>query len=204
MARVPQSSSNPSTRRGGRTPPQGAQRDVVRVDPDFDVEYPEAEASSTEAVATLLVVGDVLMGLYELRLEATLGANQTVAQALAVLDGAGEALTPSQISERLLVSSATMTSLLDTLEHRGWARRTPNPDDRRSLLIEITESGRAVTDEFIPGLHKIERRVMSKLSNEERAHLLDLLGRVLAGVNEMIAEPVEPLSGIRHRPDRLR
>ena len=28
--------------------------------------------------------------------------------------------------------------LLDTLEQRGWVRRTPNPDDRRSLLIEIT------------------------------------------------------------------
>ena len=139
---------------------------MIRVDPDFVVEYPEADAPSTEAFATLLLVGDVLMGLHERRIEATLGASQTVAQALAVLDGAGEALTPSQISERMLVSSATMTSLLDALEQRDWVKRTPNPDDRRSLLIEITESGRSVADEFIPGLHKVERRVMSKLSKQ--------------------------------------
>ena len=98
----------------------------MRVDPDFVDEYPEADASCTEAFATLLVVGDALMALHEARIEATLGASQTVAQALAVLDGAGEALTPSQISERMLVSSATMTSLLDTLERRGGSgeRRT--------------------------------------------------------------------------------
>jgi hypothetical protein len=31
----------------------------------------------------------------------------------------------------------------DLLEHRGWIRRIPNPDDRRSTLIEITPDGRA-------------------------------------------------------------
>jgi DNA-binding MarR family transcriptional regulator len=176
---------------------------VVRVDPDFVVEYPEADATCTEAFATFLVVGDMLMGLHEPRIEATLGTSQTVAQALAVLDGAGEPLTPSQIGERMLVSSATMTALLDTLEQRGWVKRTPNPDDRRSLLIEITDSGRAIADVFLPGLHKLERRVMSSLSEDERGQLLDLLERVLARVNEIRSEPVEPLSGIRHRPDRL-
>ena len=176
----------------------------MRVDPDFINEYPEADASCTEAFATLLVVGDVLMTLHERRIEATLETSQTVAQALAVLDGAGESLTPSQIGDRLLVSSATMTSLLDTLEQRGWVRRTPNPDDRRSLLIEITDAGRATADVFIPGLHKLEHRVMSALTADERDQLLGVLGRVIAAANEAIAEPPAPLAGIRRRPARLR
>ncbi|MGZ4701370.1 MAG: MarR family winged helix-turn-helix transcriptional regulator, partial [Ilumatobacteraceae bacterium] len=154
--------------------------------------------------ASLLVVADVLMELHEPRIEATLGTSQTAAQALAVLDGAGEPLTPSQIGERLLVSSATMTSLLDTLEQRGWVLRTPNPDDRRSLLIEITEAGRATADVFLPGLHKLERRVMSELDDDERAQLLGQLERVLVRANAITAEPMEPLSGVRHRPARLR
>ena len=203
MARIPDSSNNGPARRGGRNRPQQVQRGVVRVDPDFAEEYPEADASSTEAFATLLVVGDMLMAVHEPRLEATLGVSQIVAQALAVVDGAGGPLTPSQIGERLIVSSATMTSLLDTLEQRGWVRRTPNPEDRRSLLIEITDAGRETTDRFIPGLHKLERRVMSALSKVERKELLGLLGRVLAGANEIMTEPVEPLSGTRHRPTRL-
>ena len=202
MARVPATSSAGQSKRG-RNHAAPDQRHVVRVDQDFVDEYPEADASCTEVFASLLVVGDVLMGLHEPRIEATLGASQTAAQALAVLDGAGEPLTPSQIGERLLVSSATMTSLLDTLEQRGWVRRTPNPDDRRSLLIEITDEGRATADIFLPGLHKLERRVMSELSDDERRQLLGLLQRVLTRANEITAEPLEPLSGIRHRPKRL-
>lgn len=183
--------------------PSPTERGVVRVEPDFVDEYPEADASCTEAFATLLVVGDALMALHESRIEASLGTSQTVAQALAVLDGAGEPLTPSQISERMLVSSATMTSLLDTLEQRGWVRRTPNPEDRRSLLIEITDAGRAMADVFIPGLHKLERHIMSELDAGERDQLLALLGRVLARANEVQTEPPEALAGIRRRPTRL-
>ncbi|MGZ4723546.1 MAG: MarR family winged helix-turn-helix transcriptional regulator [Ilumatobacteraceae bacterium] len=203
MARVPASPSSGQPKRS-RNHPAAGQRSIVRVDKDFVEEYPEADATCTELFASLLVVADVLMELHEPRIEATLGTSQTAAQALAVLDGAGEPLTPSQIGERLLVSSATMTSLLDTLEQRGWVLRTPNPDDRRSLLIEITEAGRATADVFLPGLHKLERSVMSELDDDERAQLLGLLERVLARANAITAEPMEPLSGVRHRPARLR
>lgn len=191
MARVP------------RNRPARVRRGLVKVDPDFAEEYPEADPSCTEAYASLIVVGDVLMGVHEQRIELTLGASQTVAQALAVLDGASEALTPSEIGERMLVSSATITSVLDSLELRGWVHRTPNPDDRRSLLIEITDEGRAISDTFIPGLHAIERRVMSGLDEHERRQLLGLLQRVLDRANDVNVEPPEPLTGIRRRPARL-
>jgi len=176
---------------------------VVRVDPDFEAEYPDADASCTEAYATLIVAGKVLTAEHERRIEHSLGVSQTTAQALAVGDGAGRPLTPTEIGERTLLSSATMTAVLDALERQGWIRRTPNPDDRRSLLIEITREGREVADTFIPGLHKVERRVLSILSPRERAQLLAMLGKVLATVNELADEPVEPLEGVRRRPDRL-
>jgi hypothetical protein len=60
-----------------------------------------------------------------------------------------------------------------------------------------------MTDVLIPGLHKLERRVMSGLNADERDQLLGLLGRVLDRANEVMAEPLEPLSGVRHRPTRL-
>jgi len=190
-------------KRGGRGRPASVRRGVVRVDPDFVVEYPEADASCTEAYATLLTTGDVLFAEHERHVELVLGISHTAAHALGVLDGAGEPLTPSQISERMVISSATMTSLLDVLERRGWIRRTPNPEDRRSLLIEITLEGRTAADTFIPGLHKLERRVMSVLSERERAQLVGLLAKVLASANEIAGEAAEPLTGLRNRPARL-
>ena len=51
-----------------------------------------------------------------------------------------------------------MTATLDLLERRGWIRRVPNPDDRRSVLIEITPDGRAITDQLLPGIRALERQ----------------------------------------------
>lgn len=195
-----QSPRGPGSKRSRFAP---GQHEVVRVDPDFEDEYPDADASCTEAYATLLVAGNVLAAEHERRIEHTLGVSESVAQALAVVDGAGRPLTPTEISERTLVASATMTAVLDTLEGQGWIRRTPNPDDRRSLLIEITPEGRELADRFIPGLHIVERRVMSALTRRERHRLLALLGKVLASANGLADEPVEPLEGERRRPDRL-
>jgi len=195
-----QSPRGPGSKRSRFAP---GQHEVVRVDPDFEDEYPDADASCTEAFATLLVAGNVLAAEHERRIEHTLGVSQSVAQALAVVDGAGRPLTPTEISERTLLASATMTAVLDMLERRGWIRRTPNPDDRRSVLIEITPEGRELADRFIPGLHIVERRVMSALTRRERHQLLALLGKVLASANGLADEPVEPLEGERRRPDRL-
>lgn len=203
MARVPERPIDGQARRGGRHRTVPVRRGLVNVDADFADEYPEADPSCTEAFASLLVVGDVLMDVHERRIEVTLGVSQTVAQALAIVDGAGQPLTPSDIAERMLVSSATITSVLDTLERRGWVRRTPNPDDRRSLLIEITDDGRAMSDAFIPGLHKLERTVMSGLDAAERKQLMALLARVLQRANDANADVPEPLAGIRHRPKRI-
>ena len=95
-----------------------------------------------------------------------------------------------------------MTATLDLLERRGWIRRTPNPGDRRSVLIEITPDGRATADELLPGIRTIERSIMSALTQDERAHLLDLLAKVGPGA-EVAAEQPKPLKGQHIRPPRL-
>ena len=72
-----------------------------------------------------------------------------------------------------------MTATLDLLERRGWIRRVPNPADRRSVLIEITPEGRATTDRLLPGIRTVEQNILSALTHDERAHLLDLLAKIL-------------------------
>ena len=176
---------------------------MVKVEADFAAEYPDGDPTSTEAYATLCRVGDVLLSELEARIDATFGVKQVVATALAVIDGAGRALTPSEIGERILLPSASITSTLDVLEHRGWVRRVPNPDDRRSVLIEITPDGRRTADQLLPGIRSLERSVLSALTKSERTQLLALLGKVLARTAEIEAQPVELLSGRRVRPPRL-
>jgi DNA-binding MarR family transcriptional regulator len=190
--------------RGGRSRPSPAALGVVRVDADFEEEYPGGDATCTEAYASLCRTGEALLGELDRRIRLTFDVPQAAATALAVIDGAGEPLTPSQVGERVLIASATMTATLDLLERRGWIRRIPNPADRRSVLIEITPAGRATTDQLLPGIRALERGILSALTPDERAHLLDMLAKVLARTADVAADQrPEPLSGPRVRPARL-
>jgi len=137
------------------------------------------------------------------RIVATFDVPHPAATMLAVVDGAGEPLTPSQISERVLVASASTTATLDLLERRGWLRRMPNPDDRRSTLVEITPAGRAIADQLLPGIRVVERTAMDVLTKSERVQLLALLGKVLGRLAELADEEPLPLDGERNRPTRL-
>jgi DNA-binding MarR family transcriptional regulator len=176
---------------------------VVSVDADFQDEYPGGDTTCTEAYASLCRTGEALLSELDRRIVLTFDMHQAAATALAVIDGAGGPLTPSQVSDRVLIPSATMTATLDLLEHRGWIRRIPNPGDRRSVLIEITPDGRAVADELLPGIRTIERSILSALTPDERACLLDMLAKILARTAEAAAEQPEPLTGQRIRPARL-
>ena len=189
--------------RNGRGRPSPASLGVVRVDADFEEEYPGADRTCTEAYASLCRTGEALLGELDRRVRLTFSIPQAAATALAVIDGAGVPLTPSQVSDQVLIASATMTATLDLLEHRGWIRRVANPDDRRSTLIEITPDGKAATDQLLPGIRTLEKSILSALTPGERAHLLDLLARILARAAEVAAGQPEPLDGQRVRPARL-
>jgi DNA-binding MarR family transcriptional regulator len=176
-----------------------ASRGVVRVGDDFMSEYPDADPSSTELFATLMRTGFVLREELDRVVAASLGINQAMTNTLAVIEGADEPLTPSEISDRTLISSATMTSTLDRLERHAWIRRLPNPEDRRSVLVEVTDEGQALCDRFLPGIHAVERAVMSELAPAERDQLMKLLGKMLTGAARVTdAEPM-PLEGRRNR-----
>jgi len=56
---------------------------------------------------------------------------------LSYLKGVGGPVSPKQINAQLNLSSGSGTALLDRLEKAGYTRRLPNPDDRRSILIEL-------------------------------------------------------------------
>ena len=190
-------------RRDGVIRPAVRTRAAVRVDADFADEYPEGDARSTEAYASLVRAGQAVLAELDRCIAASIDVKQPIFTALAVLDGAGESLTPSEIAERVLVASATMTATLDALERRGWVRRVANPADRRSVFVEITSEGRAVADQVLPGIRAVEKAMMSTLTVKERALLVDLLDKVLHRSVEVAREAPIPMTGPRLRPDRL-
>jgi DNA-binding MarR family transcriptional regulator len=111
-------------------------------------------------------------------------------QALAVIEGAGEPLPPKVIGERLLLTSRSITSLLDTLERRGFVRREPHPDDRRKLLVNITDEARKLVDLMLAQVHATSIDVMAGISEANRKHLIQTLAKLRANAEAMGARPV--------------
>lgn len=190
--------------RAGTSPPSPAALGVVKVSAHFTDEFPDGDPLTAEAMATLVRAGQAITAELARTMLASYGVPQPVMTCLAVIEGAETQLTPSEIGERMLHSSATVTNTLDALERLGWARRVPNPDDRRSVLVEITDEGQAVADSFLPGIRVLERALFSELTGAERATLLRLLGKVLKGAAAVAAAEPIPLEGRRNRPERRR
>jgi DNA-binding MarR family transcriptional regulator len=99
-----------------------------------------------------------------------------------VAQGAPYRAGPSQLAAQLMMSPAAMTGRLDALEQRGWLRRLPSPGDRRKVVVELTEAGRATWDDAMAQLGAEEDQVLDALSPAERRQLADLLRRLLLRV----------------------
>lgn len=151
----------------------------MRVGRDFESEFPDASALATECFANLVRTGELLIELHNRQTKEDFQLSQSAREVLAVVEGAGEPLEPTIIAQRLLVTTASMTTLIDTLEKRGLVRRLAHPDDRRKRLIDITPAARQIVDEFLPSFHARERAVVTDaLTPAEQRALLRLLARV--------------------------
>src|SRR5881227_1557606 len=150
----------------------------MHVESDFAEEFPGADALSVECYINICHTGDRLLAEINRRAKASFDLSASACAVLAIVDGATEPITPGVIAERAIVSSASATSVLDTLEKRELLVRRPHPDDRRKLVIELTDAGRAIIDQVLPGVHTLETRVMAVLTPEERAELIRLLAKV--------------------------
>ena len=100
---------------------------------------------------------------------------------LAALRRAGEphTLTPGQLLKETFVTSGTMTNRLDQLEKAGLIERSHNPDDRRGVIIALTQKGFALVDEAVTAHVENEHRLLEGLNTEERAALDGLLRKFL-------------------------
>lgn len=69
---------------------------------------------------------------------------------------ASGSLPLGKIGERLMVHPTSVTNTIDRLEGQGFVRRRPNPSDGRGVLADITDTGRAVTEEATRALLGID------------------------------------------------
>ncbi|NKZ39881.1 MULTISPECIES: MarR family transcriptional regulator [Oleiagrimonas] len=78
--------------------------------------------------------------------------------------------------------AGAMTRVIDQLETKGYVRRQPHEQDRRSMRIAVTDAGMATWRHIAKAHERTLERAQQELSPDERAQLMDSLERVLAAL----------------------
>jgi DNA-binding MarR family transcriptional regulator len=110
---------------------------------------------------------------------ALLRLTETDVLALQHLAWAG-ALTPSRLSEQLRLTSGGTTALIQRLERSGYVEREPHPEDRRSSLLRLSDTGKRRAEELYAPLVQELDEAAAALDEHER----EIVARYLAGIAE--------------------
>ncbi len=140
-----------------------------------DLDQPLWRQAATHTLHTALILKAEL----EERLHGEVGL--LLADNEALLNLSRGPLRMTEISRRLILSRGGTTKVIDRLEELGYVRRSPDPDDRRATIVEITDDGlraqaaaRAVID---AGL---ESAWAQHLSDDEAEVVVAVMDRVVA------------------------
>jgi len=112
------------------------------------------------------------------------GLNRGEVGVLSALRTAGppHRLSPTRLGKGLMLSSAGITSRLDRLERRGLLSRLPDPDDRRGVIVELSDEGLELVDAAVGANTASEQQLLKRLEPQELEALEALLRKILAGL----------------------
>ncbi|WHY77145.1 MarR family transcriptional regulator [Neobacillus sp. WH10] len=86
--------------------------------------------------------------------------------------------TIQQIGNCILISSGSMTYVIDKLEQRGLLCRNACRDDRRVIHVTLTDKGNALMEEIMPKYHELVDDMFDSLISDEAETLVHLLKKV--------------------------
>jgi len=100
----------------------------------------------------------------------------------------GGELTVGEIARKVNLSQATVTSILDRLEGRGLATRSRSFEDKRRVMVRMTERGNGMLADSPSILQEHFLRQFGKLAQWEQTLILSSLQRIVSMMN---AEEIE-------------
>ncbi|MEE1783730.1 MarR family transcriptional regulator [Streptomyces sp. SP17BM10] len=170
---------HPDAGRGAPTLDQ-ARRQIARYGLTADPQAVLVAARLMAAGARLGQAGEVHFGRF--------GLSTGRYRLLADLEDHGGEKSPSQLAESLGVSRATVTGLVDGLEREGLVARRPSTEDGRRNVVILTARGAQRLRDLAPEHYDRMQAMVSGLSIDERTTFLDLLARVVEGIDTLTAD----------------
>jgi MarR family transcriptional regulator, 2-MHQ and catechol-resistance regulon repressor len=150
-------------------PPVGRSMLAIREDPRLDRDAADVQTALWE-----------LIRVYQFRDRERICRHElSVTQYHALYEiGTSGPLSMNALAARLYLDKSTTSRVVDSLERKRLATRTPNPADRRALLLQPTETGHALLGTIRGEVLAEEKRLLGEFEPAVRREMARLIGRL--------------------------
>ena len=84
----------------------------------------------------------------------------------------------NQLADRLHIAPRSVTTVVDALEAAGLVARVQDPEDRRAILLQLTEAGDRMVEQISRVRQEVAEEYFGAITPEQRSSLLELLQTV--------------------------
>jgi DNA-binding MarR family transcriptional regulator len=147
--------------------------DILQVRGNCQVARESAVDAIVRALRRIDFHGEVLGQTIAVRL----GLSESDVKALELLAGT-HPVTAGRLAEMLNLSTGAVTRVLDRLEQAGYVRRTPDPTDRRRVVIEVVPGRLSAVRDALEPLGEAHAEVVAGYSDDELAVINDFLTKM--------------------------
>ncbi len=93
-------------------------------------------------------------------------------------------MTQTALARQALVEQPTMANTLARMERDGLIERTPDPDDKRSALVRLTDLGRTRSEQALASAMEVNDMAAATLSPEEQRLYFDFTRRTVEALTK--------------------
>lgn len=91
----------------------------------------------------------------------------------------GSGIGITQLADAMQCGKSNATQIVDRMESEHLVERIPNPDDRRSIIVQLTDDGQALYEEGMRMRREKLVPILKNISSEERQQLVILLQKLV-------------------------
>ena len=120
-----------------------------------------------------------------------MGVSMAQLHILYTLQRSGE-MPMSRLADVLQVSLSNATGLIDRIEERGFVERTRVPEDRRIVMIRVTDAGRRMLEEVDAISSELLRSVFGRIGRSQVAAVGRAIAELRRGLEAEVGAPADP------------
>lgn len=166
----------------------GTKRDTVdRVREQWAAERPELDTSAFAVIGRVSRAARIIERRLIENFEAHGLDGDWMFDMLMTLRRAGQPyqLTAGELVRQTMVTTGAMTNRIDRLEASGYVKRIADPNDRRVVLVRLLPAGKAIVDEAADEHYRLERELLSGLSDRQQEQLSHMLRTLLIDLGDV-------------------